>query len=149
MLPRPLGSAFGGSEAETLWSGVRGLAFYHVAHLAVFARPNGAQAYNELQLRQRARRAAQPGGLQALWHELVEVAAFNESVTSTPDDASDPSPILSATCMLLTKGRLTQPTLMLTARHSHRLLRRRVRVQSPSSTADMDPLLMVWRGRPR
>ena len=80
------GACVGGADTA---DGTLGVVFFHVAHVCGMGRPRGAEPYTELQLWQRARRAATRGGLQAMWDELTTTCGRLELDT---DDAQTAVP---------------------------------------------------------
>ena len=57
---------WGDKGADTA-AGTMGKYWYHACHAVIFWRPRGCAECNENELRLRARRAASPGGLQAMY----------------------------------------------------------------------------------
>ena len=87
--PLAFGIRHWGMRGADTADGTLGVVFFHVAHVCGMGRPRGAEPYTELQLWQRARRAATRGGLQAMWDELTTTCGRLELDT---DDAQTAVP---------------------------------------------------------
>ena len=77
-------SHWGNAGADTSL-GTRGLAFFQTAFLAIFGYCKGGIAPGKVLLRQRARKAAQPGGCKQLFDELVSTCGRLEQVIGSDE----------------------------------------------------------------